>query len=204
MRIKTALFVKSAPTLKHCPDANRPEYAFIGRSNVGKSSLINMLVERKSLAKTSSTPGKTQYINYFDINESWYLVDLPGLGYAKVSKTKRKAWKENIITYLLNRRNLLSTFLLIDIRVKPQLIDIAFMNWMGENALPFVIVFTKTDKLKTNALKAHLENYKTTLLESWEELPQIFLSSAVNKTGKEELLKHINETNKVFYSTTNL
>jgi len=200
MKISSALFIKSAPALNSCPEPNMPEYAFIGRSNVGKSSLINMLTAQKGLAKTSSTPGKTQYINFFLINDSFYWVDLPGLGYAKTSKTNREKWEKNTTAYLLKRRNLLATFLLIDCRISPQKIDIDFMTWLAENQLPFVIVFTKIDKLSKNQLEINIASYKKTLLESWEELPPLFLTSSEKNIGKEDILSFVNETNEIFHT----
>jgi len=198
MLIKTAVFEKSTPELKGCPDKKTPEYAFIGRSNVGKSSLINYITGIKNLAKTSSTPGKTQLLNYFLIDNQWYLVDLPGLGYAKVSKLKRGKWLELITAYLKKRTMLMCTFFLIDSRLSPQKIDVEFMEWMAENELPFVIVFTKTDKLKSQALKRNIDFYKTELLKTWEELPQIFITSSEKQKGKEDIIQFIYETNKLF------
>ena len=198
MLIKTAIFIKSSPEVSLSPEADKPEYAFIGRSNVGKSSLINMITENKKLAKTSSTPGKTQLLNHFLINDNWYLADLPGYGYAKTSKEIGSKWEKMIKGYLLKRQNLLTTFLLIDSRIKPQKNDLEIMEWLGINRLPFVIVFTKTDKLKKIELIQHIESYKKTLLESWEELPFIILSSATLQKGKDEILLYIEETNKVF------
>ncbi len=197
MRIDTAQFVKSVADAAQCPAPDKPEYAFIGRSNVGKSSLINMLVDRKSLAKTSSTPGKTKLINYFIINDAWYLVDLPGLGFAKVSKRQREAWQIHIAEYLRTRKNLLTSFLLIDCRLTPQAIDIEFMEWMAAHALPFEIVFTKIDKLNSRQLIKNIQNYKDFLLRSWQELPNIFLSSGKKKQGRDDILHFIAETNKI-------
>ena len=197
MIIKSAVFVKSAPSFRISPDHNMPEYAFIGRSNVGKSSLINYITGIKNLAKTSSTPGKTQLLNFFLINSSWYLVDLPGLGYAKTSKVNREKFETLIADYMVNRKQLLSTFLLIDIRHTPQKIDIEFMEWMAEKSLPFVIVFTKTDKLTKAELKKNLTHYKNELLKSWEELPEMFLTSSDKNIGKEEIINFIENTNKI-------
>ncbi|MCD4771938.1 MAG: ribosome biogenesis GTP-binding protein YihA/YsxC [Bacteroidales bacterium] len=197
MIIKSAKFIISSPDVKDCPEADIPEYAFIGRSNVGKSSLINMLSERKSLAKISGAPGKTQLINHFQINKSWYLVDLPGYGFAKRSKEERKKWGEMIHKYLIKRTNLLCTFILIDSRHEPQKSDIEFIEWLGVNRLPFVIVFTKTDKLKKNQLQENINNYKDFLLENWEELPQIFITSAIKNLGKANILNFIEDTNKL-------
>jgi len=197
MIIKSAVFVKSAPSLRISPNHNMPEYAFIGRSNVGKSSLINFITGIKGLAKTSSTPGKTQLINYFLLNNSWYLVDLPGLGYAKTSKVNREKFENIIADYLCNRKELLSTFLLIDIRHAPQKIDVEFMEWMAEKSLPFVIVFTKIDKLTKAELNKNLTYYKNELLKSWEELPDIFLTSSEKNIGKDEIISFIEKTNKI-------
>ena len=201
MRIKQAEFIISNKDIKKCPKEDMPEYAFIGRSNVGKSSLINMLTERKGLAKVSGKPGKTQLINHFLINKLWYLVDLPGYGYAGVSKTQRYEFAQFIKKYLLKRENLMCLFVLLDSRLKPQSIDLDFMLWLGENGVPFVICFTKQDKLSKKESKENLINYKKELLESWEELPPIFLSSAIKKNGKEDILKFIAETNKLYKST---
>lgn len=198
MRIKQAEFVISNTDIKKCPKADIPEYAFIGRSNVGKSSLINMLTERKSLAKVSAKPGKTQLINHFLINKLWYLVDLPGYGYAGVSKTKRYEFSQFIKKYLLKRENLMCLFVLLDSRLKPQAIDLEFMQWLGENGIPFVICFTKQDKLSKKESAENLKQYKTELLKNWEELPQLFLSSATKKTGQEDILEFIDQTNKLY------
>ncbi len=198
MQIKKAEFVISSSTYEKCPKANMPEYAFIGRSNVGKSSLINMITGEKKLAKTSSTPGKTQLINHFIINESWYLADLPGYGYAKISKEMRAKWEKMIRGYLLHRENLLNTFILIDSRIEPQQSDLDFMEWLGTSRFPFVIVFTKCDKLKRGELASNVEHYKKVLKQGWDELPQMIISSALDKNGKDEILDFIEETNKVF------
>lgn len=176
---------------RRCPQTNLPEFAFIGRSNVGKSSLINMLTSNSKLAKTSASPGKTQKINHFVINSSWYLVDLPGYGYAKVSKTQRAAFKNMIDGYILNRPNLVNLFVLVDCRHEPQQIDVEFINWLGASRVPFTIIFTKADKLGVNALSANIETYKQSLLESWETLPDMIVSSAVSKVGQEEILTYI-------------
>jgi GTP-binding protein len=198
MIIATAQFVMSNTDYRRCPAPDKPEYAFIGRSNVGKSSLINMLVNQKKLAKTSETPGKTRLINHFLINDTWYLVDLPGYGYAKASKAIRATIGDIITKYLIHRQNLLNTFHLVDIRHEPQEIDLKFMEWMAKHELPFTIVFTKADKLGSTTIQQNVERYKKVLLESWEELPAIILTSAVDGIGKEEIVSIINETNKIF------
>ena len=195
MIIKSAEFVKSSGRWQDCPAPKLPEYAFIGRSNVGKSSLINAMMNRKDLAKTSQTPGKTQLINSFLINEDWFLTDLPGYGYARVSKVQRKDFEKLITNYILNRKNLVNLFVLIDVRHTPQKIDIEFIEWCGENGIPFSIVFTKADKLKPNAAVKNVEVYKTELLKTWEVLPEIYLTSAEKKEGTEEILKFIDKTN---------
>ena len=178
-----------------CPKSNLPEYAFIGRSNVGKSSLINMLTNRKSLAKTSGRPGKTQLINHFLINENWHLVDLPGYGYARVSKSDKKTFQKFITQYFERRKQLVMGFVLVDCRHEPQPIDLEFMQWLGENAIPFNIVFTKSDKLKPKAIERNIENYLLALKKQWEELPQYFITSSLNYDGKLELLTHIEQIN---------
>ncbi len=193
MDIKSAKFISSYTALEKLPQNGLPELAFIGRSNVGKSSLINMLCAQQKLAKTSSTPGKTQTINHFLIDATWYLVDLPGYGYAKVSKKLRNNWGEMIRQYLKKRETLYCVFVLIDSRVSPQKIDIEFINWLGENDIPFSIVFTKADKLKTNELDTNVIAFKNELLKFWEELPPIFISSAEKKTGKDALLAYFAE-----------
>lgn len=195
MIIKSAEFTKSSNRWQDCPAAKLPEYAFIGRSNVGKSSLINAMLNRKDLAKTSQTPGKTQLINHFLINENWYLTDLPGYGYAKVSKTVRKDFEKLITNYILNRKNLVNLFVLVDIRHTPQKIDLEFMEWCGESGVPFSIIFTKADKLKPNVATQNVNIYKTKLLETWEELPEIYITSAEKKEGGEEILNFIEKTN---------
>jgi len=189
--IRQARFVISNTDVSKCPRPDRPEYAFIGRSNVGKSSLIN----NKSLAKISGKPGKTRLINHFMIDESWYLVDLPGYGYARVSKTDRKKFEQFIRKYLLKRENLYCLFVLIDVRHEPQLNDLGFMEWLGINSIPFAIVFTKSDKLKPEEVAANVEKYKLKMLENWEEMPPYFISSSVNATGREEILSYIREIN---------
>ncbi len=177
-----------------------PEYAFIGRSNVGKSSLINMLVNNNKLAKTSGKPGKTQLINHFIINDNWYLVDLPGYGYAKVSKKDRRVWSGFIKDYIMKRENLMNLFVLIDSRHEPQKNDLEFMENLGINGIPFAMIFTKIDKLSQTQLKKNIENYKKKMLETWEFLPPVFLSSANDKRGKEDILNFIEDTNKLFQS----
>ena len=195
MRIKTATFVVSNQEVSKCPKNNLPEYAFIGRSNVGKSSLINMLTNQKKLAKTSGRPGKTQLINHFIINQQWYLVDLPGYGYARVSRSTKNIFQKFITAYFKQRKQLVCAFVLIDIRHEPQPIDLEFMQWLGENAIPFNIVFTKSDKLKPKAIEKNIENYSVVLKEQWEELPQYFITSSLNYDGKLELLTHIGQIN---------
>lgn len=198
MKIKTAEFVISNSDVARCPDSLLPEYAFIGRSNVGKSSLINMLTERKSLAKTSGRPGKTQLINHFLINNEWHLVDLPGYGYARVSKSIKKTFQKFITAYFEQRRQMLNAFVLIDSRHPPQAIDLEFMQWLGEHGIPFSIIFTKADKLKPKALERNIENYKETMLETWEEMPLYFITSATNNLGREEVLQYIDSLNEQF------
>ena len=178
-----------------CPKDRLPEYAFIGRSNVGKSSLINMLTNCKNLAKTSGRPGKTQLINHFKIDDRWFLVDLPGYGYARVSKTTKQVFQRFITDYFEQREQLVSAFVLVDIRHEPQKIDVEFMQWLGERAIPFAIIFTKADKLKPQAIERNVAAYKEALLEWWEECPPYFVTSAQNKTGKEELTQYIEQTN---------
>lgn len=195
MVIKTAEFIKSSGKWQDCPEAVLPEYAFIGRSNVGKSSLINAMLNRKDLAKTSQTPGKTQLINHFIINENWYLTDLPGYGYAKVSKVQRRDFEKLITNYIQNRKNLVNLFVLIDSRHSAQKIDLEFIQWCGENGVPFSIVFTKSDKLKPNVAKQNVENYKAELHKTWEDLPEIYLTSAEKKLGGEDILQFIRVTN---------
>lgn len=196
MNIKESLnahFVKSSGNVNECPESTLPEIAFIGRSNVGKSSLINMLVGHKSLAKTSSTPGKTQLINHFLIEDKWHLVDLPGYGYAKVSKTLRQQFAGIIYNYLEKREQLYCIMVLIDVRLPLQKIDLDFFNWLGQKELPFYILFTKSDKLGKEKLSTAIENYETELLKHWEESPPMFLSSATNKLGRENILTAIDE-----------
>lgn len=201
MIIKTALFKLSASELKGCPKPSMPEYAFIGRSNVGKSSLINMLCNRNELARTSSNPGKTISMNYFLINDAWYLVDLPGYGYARRSKSLRNQWENTLTNYLNKRENLVNLFVLIDSRIPPQEVDITFINQIGEKGIPFSIVFTKTDKLKPEELESQTQLFKDTLLEYWEELPPIFNTSSLNKEGRDELLKFISKCNQTYHKS---
>lgn len=191
MEIKQAEFVSSVADVQKCPPAGKPEFAFIGRSNVGKSSLLNMLTNRKNLAKTSNKPGKTQTINHFIINDEWYLVDLPGYGYAKVSKEKREGFGSIIESYVLKRENLHCLFILVDARLEPQKIDLAFIQWCGEKEIPLCLVFTKADKLTKNQLNKNISFYQKTLRTSWEELPAMIITSATEKTGKEDLLSFI-------------
>lgn len=195
MIIKTAEFVISNTKLELCPEPNMPEYAFIGRSNVGKSSLINYLSGNKKLAKTSGKPGKTQLINHFIINEEWYLVDLPGYGYAQTSKSNRQKWEAFIADYILHRENLMNLFVLIDSRLPAQKIDLEFMEWLGEKGIPFSIVFTKTDKLTSSKLNKNLLAYKKEMLKVWEEMPINFTTSASGKMGKEPILNYIEQIN---------
>ena len=189
----SARFITSNTEYKSCPPARFPEFAFIGRSNVGKSSLINSLTFHKGLAKTSQTPGKTQLINHFMIDDKWYLVDWPGYGLAKVSKEKRRDFEKMIFDYLINRENLTCLFVLLDIRLKPQAVDIEFMNRMVENEIPFYIVFTKADKLSQKQVNESVDAYKNFLLESWDELPEIFITSAEKHVGREGILASIDE-----------
>ncbi|WP_304297616.1 ribosome biogenesis GTP-binding protein YihA/YsxC [Capnocytophaga leadbetteri] len=193
--IKKAEFVMSNSQVAKCPKDRLPEYAFIGRSNVGKSSLINMLTNCKNLAKTSGRPGKTQLINHFKIDDRWFLVDLPGYGYARVSKTTKQVFQRFITDYFEQREQLVSAFVLVDIRHEPQKIDVEFMQWLVERAIPFAIIFTKADKLKPQAIERNVAAYKEALLEWWEEFPPYFVTSAQNKTGKEELTQYIEQTN---------
>lgn len=198
MKIKTAEFVISNTNYKICPAPDIPEYAFIGRSNVGKSSLINALVNNKKLAKTSGKPGKTRLINHFLINQAWYLVDLPGYGFAKTSKSKRAEFHNMISKYLLNRTNLMCLFVLIDCRHNPQAIDQEFMQWLSENKIPFVLTFTKADKLGKTALSKNIEEYKSEMLVEWEKLPEIFITSAEKKTGTSRIAEFIHYLNNQF------
>ncbi|CDF80673.1 ribosome biogenesis GTP-binding protein YsxC/Eng B [Formosa agariphila KMM 3901] len=195
MQIKSAEFVVSNSDVSKCPKDRIPEYAFIGRSNVGKSSLINMLTNRKSLAKTSGRPGKTQLINHFLINKTWFLVDLPGYGYARVSKSAKKTFQKFITEYFSKRAQLISAFVLVDIRHKPQPVDLEFMTWLGEHGIPFSIIFTKADKLKPMAIENHVNDYRDVLLETWEDMPNYFVTSSSKEIGKDELLQYIDDTN---------
>lgn len=194
--IKTARFVISNSDVKKCPQDGKPEYAFIGRSNVGKSSLINMLTRHNKLAMTSSMPGKTLLINHFIVNDEWYLVDLPGYGYAKRSKSQNEQLEHIISSYILDREQMTNLFVLIDSRHVPQKIDLEFFEWLGENGVPFAIVFTKADKLTKTALGANIAAYKERLLEEWEELPPVFVTSSESALGREDILQYINEINK--------
>ena len=195
MEVKSAVFVISNTDVSKCPKELLPEYAFIGRSNVGKSSLINMLTNRKNLAKTSGRPGKTQLINHFKINENWFLVDLPGYGYARVSKKAKKTFQKFITDYFEKRKQLISAFVLIDIRHEPQKIDLDFMEWLGVNQIPFSIIFTKADKLKETVIEKNVASYCNKMLENWEEMPHYFITSSSKKIGRENVLKHIGEIN---------
>ena len=196
--IADATFVKSSAQPSECPDPDRPEYAFIGRSNVGKSSLLNMLVGRNSLAKTSSTPGKTQLINHFDVDGRWYLVDLPGFGYAKVSKTDRAKWMKVTKQYLDTRPNLMCVMMLVDARIPAQKVDLEFMAWMGEIGLPFVLVFTKVDKLNKTERAAFLPAYEKVMLKQWSRMPPVFVTSSTTAEGRDEVLQFVARTNEVF------
>lgn len=201
MEIKDARFVISNTEVSKCPAGDRPEYAFIGRSNVGKSSLINMLTGRKGLAMTSSTPGKTMLINHFDIDGTWYIVDLPGYGYARRGKEGRENIRRIIERYILGRESMTCLFVLIDSRHEPQKIDLEFMAWLGENGVPFALVFTKADKQGTTVLRDKVEAYKARLLEDWEELPPLFISSSETRKGREELLDYIGTLNEMVRNT---
>lgn len=200
MIIQSARFIKSSSKISQCPEPDKPEFAFIGRSNVGKSSLINMLVNKRDLAKTSSKPGKTQLINHFLINEAWYLVDLPGYGFASVSQQTRAEWTKMIENYLLKRENLACVFVLIDSRHKPQSADLDFITWLGENQVPLSLVFTKSDKLSKNQLKQSLTEYSKELKNRWDDLPLITITSAESKIGREELHAIINAALKAYAS----
>ena len=200
MIIKSSEFVVSNSEVAKCPNSKLPEYAFIGRSNVGKSSLINMLTARKSLAKTSGRPGKTQLINHFLINKDWHLVDLPGYGYARVSKSIKKTFQKFITQYFEHREQMLCAFVLIDSRHNPQPIDLEFMQWLGEHGIPFCIIFTKADKLKPNAVSRNVETYKQKMLEIWEEMPRYFITSSTNDMGRDDVLSYIQSLNDQFIS----
>lgn len=195
MDIKSASFVMSNSLVEKCPTSQLPEYAFIGRSNVGKSSLINMLTNRKNLAKTSGRPGKTQLINHFLINEEWHLVDLPGYGYARVSKKDKKTFQKFITDYFQERQQLVCAFVLVDSRHEPQKIDLEFMQWLGEHQIPFSIIFTKVDKVKPKALERNVNDYNAVLLETWESLPPFFITSSSKSLGADEVLAYIDEIN---------
>ena len=204
MKIKSAEFVLSNTRVDQCPDSKLPEYAFIGRSNVGKSSLINMLTGRKALAKTSAKPGKTQLINHFLINKNWHLVDLAGYGYAKVSKTTKRTFQKFITKYFEDRAQMICAFVLIDSRHEPQSIDMEFMQWLGEHNVPFSIIFTKADKMKPKALERNINNYQDKMLEVWEEMPEFFVSSATSKLGQDEILDYIEAINTELNSSNSL
>jgi len=193
MHIKSSEFVISNTSYRKCPEGDKFEFAFIGRSNVGKSSLINMLMQHPDLAKTSAKPGKTLLINHFIVNDEWYMVDLPGYGYARASKEQRDKLRSIIENYILNREQLTNLFVLIDSRLEPQKIDLEFIDWLGENGIPFSIIFTKADKLGPMRLKENIDNYKAKLLESWEELMPIFVTSSEKQTGRDEVLNYIEE-----------
>ncbi len=200
MIIHSAEFLSSCTDFRKCPKLDKPEYAFIGRSNVGKSSLINRLLNRKNLARVSSTPGKTRLINHFLVNDEWLLADLPGYGYARISKAERQKWEGMIMNYLKNRKNLVITFILIDSRIEFKQSDREMINWFGENQLPFSLVFTKIDKLKLNQLNSNVAAVKNSLLQYWEELPESYLTSSDSGQGTEEILERITRENKLFYS----
>ncbi len=196
MEIKEAQFIMSNSEVRKCPAPDRPEYAFIGRSNVGKSSLINMLTNKKSLAKISGKPGKTRLINHFLIDKVWYLVDLPGYGYASVPKAERMKWENMLRNYILKRENLYCLFVLIDSRHEAQQVDLEFMEWLGVSEIPFNIIFTKTDKLKPSELERNLKAYEEKMFETWEQMPGYFISSSTTGTGKDDILTFIDEVNK--------
>lgn len=198
MIIKSTRFTGSYTDYKKCPETSAPEYGFIGRSNVGKSSLINMLVNNKNLAKTSGKPGKTRTINHFFINDAWYLVDLPGYGYAGVSKEERKKWETFIHDYILNRENLMCLFVLIDARHDPQKNDLEFIKWLGISQIPFVLVFTKADKVSGSKLKKNIQAFKNQMLKDWEETPPVFVTSAVKNEGRDAVLDYIEAVNREF------
>lgn len=198
MKIKEAEYLISSALVSQCPKPDKPEYAFIGRSNVGKSSLINMITNKDGLAKTSQTPGKTQLINHFNIDKSWYLVDLPGYGYARVSRTEREKFEKMINNYLFERENLINTFVLVDIRHEPQPIDLDFMEKLGVNGVPFSIIFTKADKLSKLQIEKHVGTYSDKMLETWSEMPKYFVSSASNGLGKDEITDYIHSLHGFF------
>ena len=200
MEITSAKFTLSSPHVGMCPNDDKPEYAFIGRSNVGKSSLIHMLCRNKKLAKTSATPGKTMLINHFIINDEWYLVDLPGYGYAKRSKTEIHKLSQMIRGYILQREQLVNVFVLIDVRLEPQNVDLEFINWLGESQVPFTIVFTKADKLTKSKVQANVAGYCKKLSETWEELPKYFVTSSESRTGRDEVLNYIDDINKTIHN----
>lgn len=204
MKIKSASFIISNSDVTKCPKEPLPEYAFIGRSNVGKSSLINMLMDRKNLAKTSGRPGKTQLINHFKVNENWFLVDLPGYGYARVSKKDKKTFQKYITNYFEQRQQLVCSFVLVDIRHEPQKVDLEFMEWMGENGIAFCIIFTKADKLKPRVIEKNVNTYTQKLLEGvWEEVPQYFVTSSSKTIGRDEVLGFIEGVNNQFFEEQN-
>lgn len=198
MQIHSAEFIKSSQKVEECPEPSLPEYAFIGRSNVGKSTLINMLTQRKKLAKTSASPGKTRLINHFLINENWHLVDLPGYGYAKVSKSERNKFQQFIYKFLKSRTTLACVFVLIDSRHDPQKNDLDFMEWLGKNQIPFAMVFTKTDKLSSSKVQKHISQYNKRMLKDWEFLPEQFITSSMTKQGRTQLLDYVEEINGTF------
>jgi GTP-binding protein len=198
MIIKSAKFLQSCDTYLDCPKPDKPEYAFIGRSNVGKSSLINVITGTKNLARISTKPGKTQIINHFLVNDNWYLVDLPGYGYAKVSKDKKGLWEKFITEYIVKRENLLCVFVLVDVRLEPQVIDVDFMEWLAIDDIPFVIAFTKSDKITRNQLAQSIDRYKRYLQGTWENFPTYFVTSAQERKGQDDILAFIEETNKIF------
>lgn len=198
MLIKSALFVKSSKALSECPKPEFPEYAFTGRSNVGKSSLINIICGKKGLAKTSVTPGKTRLINHFIINESWYIADLPGYGYAKISRETRAKWEKTTNNYLLKRENLMSVFILVDLRIEPQQSDLEIINRLGKKEIPIVIIFTKADKIKKSEVSVNKNTFLNKLCETWEQLPPHIVSSSKTELGKSEILDFIENTNKAF------
>ena len=200
MDVHNTAFAGSYPTESQCPADGKPEYAFIGRSNVGKSSLVNMLTGRKNIAHTSRTPGKTQLINFFLADGRWYLVDLPGYGYARISKSKRREWRRMIEGYLQKRQALQCAFILVDANVPPQQNDIEFINWLGEARIPFVIVYTKTDRLKPQELESNISAIQEALLQYWQELPQQFITSSVKGEGRDEILQFINEVNERYFN----